>query len=180
MSSSLLKEARDFAKASHDATGKIRKLSGKPYFTHPDSVASLLAQAGASPAVVVAGFLHDTTEDAGVTLDTIQDKFGVRVRELVAGASEPDKGATWDARKRHTIETLKAIDDQEILQLVVADKLDNLSDTVQNGGPDCWDKFNAPYEKQKWYYTTLARIFTEKIPTFPLTALYAALSEKVF
>lgn len=177
---SMLKEARDFAKAAHDATGKVRKLSGKAYFTHPDSVACLLMQAGCATEVVAAGYLHDTTEDAGISLESLQAKFGARVRELVAGASEPDKGATWDARKRHTIESLKAMGDQEVLQLVVADKLDNLADTVTHGGPGCWSKFNAPYGKQKWYYTTLAKVFEEKIPHFPLTPKYRELVDKVF
>ena len=31
--------AHDFAKEKHDATGKVRKLSGLPYFTHPSNVA---------------------------------------------------------------------------------------------------------------------------------------------
>lgn len=32
--------AHSFAKEKHDATGKVRKLSGLPYFTHPSNFAS--------------------------------------------------------------------------------------------------------------------------------------------
>ena len=172
--------AHDFAKERHDLTGKVRKLSGLPYFTHPSNVADLLKSAGCSPEVVMAGYLHDTTEDAGVSLEDIKNKFGERVMELVSGSSEPDKGASWDERKQHTMDYLKSIDDPEVLQVVVADKLDNVTDTHVNGGPGIWNKFNAPYDKQKWYYSTLADIFSEKIPDFPLTAKYKQMVEKVF
>jgi (p)ppGpp synthase/HD superfamily hydrolase len=172
--------AHDFAKEKHDATEKVRKLSGLPYFTHPSNVADLLKMAGASKEVVMAGYLHDTTEDAGVGLEEIEAKFGSRVAELVSGSSEPDKGASWDERKQHTISYLKSIKDPEILQVVVADKLDNVTDTHVNGGPGIWGKFNAPYEKQKWYYKTLSDIFLEKIPNFSLTQKYKTIVEKVF
>lgn len=173
-------EAHAFAKDRHDATGKVRKLSGLPYFTHPSNVADLLRSAGASREVVIAGYLHDTVEDAGVTIDEIRERFGDRVAELVSGASEPDKGASWDERKQHTMLYLDGIDDPEVLQVVVADKLDNVDDTFRNGGPGIWSKFNAPYEKQKWYYSTLADIFLRKIPDFPLTAKYKSMVERVF
>jgi len=170
----------DFAKEKHDQTGKKRKLSGLPYFTHPNNVANLLRTAGASPEVVMAGYLHDTTEDAGVDPQEIEAQFGLRVSQLVAGSSEPDKGASWDERKQHTIDYLSSIDDPEILQVVVADKLDNVTDTHINGGEGIWSKFNAPYEKQKWYYSTLADIFLDKIPEFSLSRRYKNMVDKVF
>jgi len=169
-----------FAKAKHDATGKVRKLSGLAYFVHPESVANRLALTGTSEEVVIAGYLHDTVEDAGVTLQEIQDQFGARVAELVAGCSEPDKGASWDERKLHTMEYLRSINDLEVLMVAVADKLDNISETHAYGGPGIWSKFNAPYEKQRWYYTALSEIFSAKIPDFPLTGEYRAMVEKVF
>ncbi len=172
--------AHDFAKMKHDETGKVRKLSGKPYFTHPSNVADLLSGVGASPEVVMAGYLHDTTEDAGVSLSEISEKFGSRVAALVSGSSEPDKGASWDERKKHTMDYLRGLNDDEVLQVVVADKLDNVMDTSMHGGEGIWSKFNAPYEKQKWYYTSLADIFDEKIPSFPLTSRYRAIVNKVF
>ena len=173
-------DAHAFAKEKHDATGSVRKLTGLPYFTHPSNVANLLKSTGASQEVVIAGYLHDTVEDAGVTLDEIKDKFGDRVAELVSGASEPDKSASWDERKKHTIHFLMHITDPEILQVVVADKLDNIMDLYKNGSSDMWKSFNAPYEKQKWYYSTLADVFLEKIPDFPLTKRYKIMVDKVF
>jgi len=139
-----------------------------------------LRTAGAGPEVVMAGYLHDTTEDAGVDPQEIEAQFGLRVSQLVAGSSEPDKGASWDERKQHTIDYLSSIDDPEILQVVVADKLDNVTDTHINGGEGIWSKFNAPYEKQKWYYSTLADIFMDKIPEFSLSRRYKNMVDKVF
>ena len=62
----------------------------------------------------------------------------------------------------------------------LADKLDNVTDTHINGGEGIWSKFNAPYEKQKWYYSTLADIFMDKIPEFSLSRRYKNMVAKVF
>lgn len=172
--------AHEFAKEKHDLTGKVRKLSGLPYFTHPSNVANLLRSAGADENLVMAGYLHDTVEDAGVGLEEIRERFGDRVAELVAGASEPDKGASWDERKQHTMDYLGAVSDLDVLKLVVADKLDNVMDTHKNGGPDIWSKFNAPYERQKWYYRTLSELFSKRIPQFTLTKKYKKIVDEVF
>ena len=70
---------------------QVRKGTDIPYITHPLAVGIILAKAGCSDEVIVAGILHDTLEDTPLTLDCIQETFGPRVASIVKGASEPDR-----------------------------------------------------------------------------------------
>ncbi len=184
--------ALDLAYERHE--GAYRKLSGKEYITHPVNVSMSLSRCACSKEVIAAGLLHDIVEDTETSLDEIRSYFNSRIAELVAGCSEPllPSGGkverSWDERKLHTVEYLKSISDAEILMIAVADKLDNVLDTEEHGGPDCWDKFNSEpsafgatsFEKQAWYYRTLAEIFQAKIPEFGLTSEYVDAVKRIF
>ncbi len=73
------------AAAAHQ--GVLRE-SGEPYITHPYAVAYVLAKMGMSVECVIAGFLHDTVEDATTTLDEIRGLFGDDVANLVDGVTK--------------------------------------------------------------------------------------------
>lgn len=73
-----------FAKRKHDDTGIIRKHSGNPYWEHPEGVAKIAKGFGLSDNEIIAAFLHDTVEDAGVELDDIKEKFGDEVAEIIS------------------------------------------------------------------------------------------------
>src|SRR5438270_10454843 len=87
---------------------QVRKGTDIPYITHPYVVGIMLAQIGCDEEVVAAGILHDTVEDTPLTLDDIRAQFGDRVASIVEGCSEPDKSASWEHRKQHTLEYLKS------------------------------------------------------------------------
>lgn len=61
------------------------RASGDPYLQHCVETAVLLALIGANSTVVAAGLLHDTLDDAFVTLEYIHKTFGAGVAELVEG-----------------------------------------------------------------------------------------------
>ena len=63
---------------------KVRA-SGDPYLQHCVETAALLAELGAGPAVVAAGLLHDTVDDAGLSYGFISEHFGAGVADLVKG-----------------------------------------------------------------------------------------------
>jgi len=86
---------------------QVRKGTDIPYITHPMAVGIILAKAGCSDDVIIAGILHDTVEDTPITLDYIRDIFGKKVSMLVEGASEPDKSLPWEERKEHMVNYLK-------------------------------------------------------------------------
>jgi (p)ppGpp synthase/HD superfamily hydrolase len=62
---------------------------------------------GCSDEIIVAGILHDTVKVTPVSPNDIKLSFSDEVLRLVEVASEPDKKASWEDRKRHAIEYLK-------------------------------------------------------------------------
>ena len=53
-------EAYKYGQTKHE--GQFRK-SGEPYFTHPVSVAEILAEQRLDDATIITALLHDTIED---------------------------------------------------------------------------------------------------------------------
>ena len=80
MDQSLFNEALLFALKAHE--GVTRKNSTNPFILHPMEVATIVASMTENIEVVIAALLHDTVEDAGVTLEEIADKFGVKVAKV--------------------------------------------------------------------------------------------------
>lgn len=164
--SSILVEAFSYALLAHE--GHCRKGSKIPYIVHPMDVVSVLLKNNAPNNVVIAGFLHDTIEDAGKKKEEVENLFGIEVADLVDGASEPehlrkkDSKASWRTRKLHTI-TRIADTGYELKILSLADKLSNLRDIktdVVQEGDTFWSKLNAPKEEQGWYYRSMLESFS--------------------
>jgi (p)ppGpp synthase/HD superfamily hydrolase len=78
----LVSEAIAFAVKAHD--GMRRKKSDAPYILHPMEAAVIVGTMTDDQNLIAAAALHDVVEDAGVTIEEIEEKFGKRVRELVA------------------------------------------------------------------------------------------------
>ncbi|MCM3001286.1 HD domain-containing protein [Paenibacillus cellulositrophicus] len=147
--------AIEFAAAAHRK--QVRKGSDIPYISHPYGVAMILQQAKCKEEVIIAALLHDTLEDTDTTEEDIRSRFGSEVLRLVQGASEPDKSASWEERKQHTLDFLKSAD-LTLRQLSCADKLHNLRSIrrdIEAHGDAVWLRFNRGYEQQKWHYTSL-------------------------
>lgn len=176
-------KAIEFATKAH--TGQYRKGTKIPYIVHPLGVARTLIELGCSEEIIVAGLLHDTVEDTPVSLADIKFSFGDEVLRLVEAASEPDKSASWEDRKRHTIEYLK-IAPADVLLVTCADKLDNIRsirEDYEKIGESLWSRFNRPKEKQAWYFQSLAEVFAGRADGEPGATLFGwfqAEVEKVF
>jgi (p)ppGpp synthase/HD superfamily hydrolase len=167
---SLLDAALAFAAIAHQ--GQKRKGTGIPYIVHPVGVMVVLLQAGETDVdVLAAALLHDTVEDAGTTLTELRERFGERVAEIVAGCSEPDKSASWEVRKQHTVIYLQTA--PRAVQLVaVADKLHNLrslaADYAEIGEP-LWRRFKRGRAEIAWYYhAVIASLKTGGLGDHPL------------
>lgn len=148
-------KAKHFAEKAHK--GQHRKNSDAPYITHPIRVAAQLEDAGFSEELICAGYLHDVVEDTSYDIEDIEKTFGPKVATLVAAHTE-DKSKSWQERKQHTIDMFK-VANKEVKYLIVADKLDNLLDLEQSlkqQGKIIWGKFNAGFDKQKWYNESIA------------------------
>jgi hypothetical protein len=160
-----LLDALAFAVEAHGRVLHARKSTTFPYVVHPIGVAEILTQHGYPDDVVVAGFLHDTIEDTDVDIEEIQARFGDRVAELVAAASEPNKALPWRERKGHTIASLRMEQDTDVLALVAADKLENVRAIARSlaidGAEKTWARFNANEAQQRWYYRGLTEAILE-------------------
>jgi guanosine-3',5'-bis(diphosphate) 3'-pyrophosphohydrolase len=94
-------DARVFAQSAHAS----QKYGDAPYDRHLTHVRSVLADFGYGGALGVAAWLHDVIEDAGVTKDDVEARFGGDVAELVwavtgEGADRKERNATAYAKIR--------------------------------------------------------------------------------
>ena len=146
-----LNRAIIFATERH--AGQARKGTDTPYIVHPLETMLILSNMQADLNVQIAGLLHDTVEDTDTILEEIAALFGDDVASLVGHHSE-DKSKSWAERKTTAIMALKQADER-IKMLVLADKLSNMRSIARDYatlGDGVWERFNAPKEKQAWYY----------------------------
>lgn len=178
-------DAIEFAAQAH--RGHFRKATQIPYISHLTNVMKVLLEYGYPEQVAMAGLLHDVVEDTAVKIEEVERVFGNEVTVLVKGATEPhklhleegDTEAPWIERKMHTLDYLKKEASENILAVSCADKLDNIrsiQSDLQKVGEDVWSRFNAPYESQKWYYTSLAKALVGRQKDF--SSQYKALTDK--
>ena len=166
----LLEDAVEFAARKH--AGKFRKGSKLPYIVHPMEAAAICASFTDDVEVLAAAVLHDVVEDAGVTVDELEGKFGSRVAAIVAGESEDKReglppAQTWKVRKLEGIEHVRNADDIGVKMVCLGDKLSNIRSIQRNFealGDEVWQRFNQkdPAE-HAWYYSTIADVLQEDL-----------------
>lgn len=140
--------------------GQTRK-DGKPYITHPFSVAMELAKNGANDELICAGLLHDTIEDGGVTPDELKREFGEEVLRLVLFDTE-NKKLSWKERKDATLLALENCD-RKCAMLICADKLSNirdLADGLKDEGKSFWNKFKYGRDRQEWLFCEYVEVLS--------------------
>ncbi|HEX4606426.1 MAG TPA: HD domain-containing protein [Candidatus Angelobacter sp.] len=117
--------AARFAAEKH-AQQKRKGANGEPYFNHLLEVAALIASSSAELDVelVMAGFLHDTVEDTGVTAGELEARFGPDVAALVSEVTD-DKSLPKETRKRLQVEDAHK-KSARAQTLKLADKISNL------------------------------------------------------
>jgi (p)ppGpp synthase/HD superfamily hydrolase len=79
--------------------GQRREADEAPFILHPLEVAALLHNSGHREAVVAAGILHDTIEDADASRETIDQRFGSDIAGLVAAMTEDASIGEFSERK---------------------------------------------------------------------------------
>ncbi len=126
-----IQRAYDFAYKSHE--GHIRK-SGEPYFNHVFGTAKNIASLNMDTATIVAGFLHDTIEDIGVSPSVIENEFGKEVLFLVEGVTKLGK-IKYHGTNRYN-ESLRKLfvamaQDIRVLIIKLCDRLHNMQ-TLQH------------------------------------------------
>ena len=182
----LVSEAIVFAVKAHD--GMRRKKSEAPYILHPMEAAVIVGTMSDDQNLIAAAALHDVVEDAGVTIEEIEEKFGARVKELVASETE-DKRAdlpptdTWRIRKEESLEVLKNTNDIGVLMVWLGDKLANMRSIYRDWkveGDAMWQRFNQKnVSEQAWYYRSIVKL-TDRLSDTSAWLEYKTLTELVF
>ena len=182
----LVSEAIAFAVKAHD--GMRRKKSEAPYILHPMEAAVIVGTMSDDQNLIAAAALHDVVEDAGITIEEIEEKFGKRVRELVGSETE-DKRAelppsdTWRIRKEESLSVLAKTDDLGVLMVWLGDKLANMRSIYRDfkiEGEAMWQRFNQKNSsEQAWYYRSIVKL-TERLSHTSAWLEYKTLTELVF
>lgn len=149
-----------------DAHGEARrKGDGTPMILHAMESAAIAATLTDDQEVLAAAVLHDTVEDAGVSIEEICERFGARVARLVGSETENKRWdtppeQTWRTRKEESIATLLASNDRAVSIVFLADKLSNMRSFYrekQKHGDAIWKGFNQKDPAQHhWYYRRIA------------------------
>jgi len=122
-----IRKAFDIALEAHK---DMRRKSGEPYIYHPIAVARICAEEmGLEPTAIICALLHDTVEDTHITLQDIEDLFGVTVRKIIDGLTKIpevfDENTSIQAENfRKMILTIS--DDFRVVLVKLADRLHNM------------------------------------------------------
>lgn len=113
-----------------NAHGGQLRYSGKPYISHPVSVAQILANVSLDPSMIIAGLLHDTVEDTYVSIADIKADFGEDVASLVDGVTKLGKVpvVTKEEEQAENIRKMLMAMSQDIRVIIIklADRLHNM------------------------------------------------------
>ena len=182
----LVSEAIAFAVKAHD--GMRRKKSNAPYILHPIEAAVIVGTMTDDQNLIAAAVLHDVVEDAGITIEEIEERFGKRVRELVQSETEDKRdhlppAETWRIRKEESLAVLKNTEDLGVLMVWLGDKLANMRSLYRDWkveGDAMWQRFNQKDARQQaWYYRSIVTL-TQCLEHTSAWIEYKTLTELVF
>jgi (p)ppGpp synthase/HD superfamily hydrolase len=156
---------------AHELHGtQKRKGTSIPYISHLMIVSALVIENGGTEDQAIGALLHDAAEDQGgtATLEAVRVRFGDVVAEIVSDCTDAwdDPKPLWKPRKEAYLATLRAKPPQSLL-VSLADKTHNAEAILFDYrvlGEALWDRFNGGAVGTRWYYQSLANIFSEVMP----------------
>lgn len=124
----IIERAYAFAKEAHSG---IRRRSGEPYILHPIAVAKIASQEiGLGSTSICAALLHDVVEDTDYTVEDIEQNFGKKIAQLVAGLTKISGGIFGDKASAQAENFRKLLltmsEDIRVVLIKMADRLHNM------------------------------------------------------
>lgn len=124
----IIERAYRFAKEAHKG---IRRRSGEPYILHPIAVAKIASQEiGLGSTSICAALLHDVVEDTEYTVEDIEQHFGKKIAQLVAGLTKISGGIFGDKASAQAENFRKLLltmsEDIRVVLIKMADRLHNM------------------------------------------------------
>jgi (p)ppGpp synthase/HD superfamily hydrolase len=181
-----IQRAIRFSTKTHEVYQK-QKRKGKdiPYITHPLTVGLILARAGASEDVVIAGILHDTIEDSTpekkVSREMLVERFGANVAALVESVTETRKDLPWEERKSEALDHIQRFSNDSLL-VKSADIIANASELLEDykqDGEEVFERFNTPKDKILRHYKRVMAAILKNWPDSPLTPDLAEIDAQI-
>lgn len=125
---SLLDEAWEFAKLAH---GTHLRKNGELYISHPLETARHLSSWKLDISTIIAGLLHDSTEDGGAQLSDISEIFGQDIASLVERVTKISELRLRGSGKDVFVESLRKMilvmaRDLRVVFIKLADRLHNM------------------------------------------------------
>ena len=124
----IITRAYNFAKEAHKG---VRRRSGEPYILHPIAVAKIASQEiGLGSTSICAALLHDVVEDTDYTIEDLEQHFGKKIAQIVAGLTKisggifGDKASVQAENFRKLLLTMS--EDIRVVLLKMADRLHNM------------------------------------------------------
>ncbi len=117
---------------SVDAHRDMRRKSGEPYILHPIAVARIVVEEiGLGVTSTICALLHDTVEDTEVTLEDIEQEFGVNYSKIIDGLTKISNVVDLKADTTIQAENFRKIlltlaDDPRVILIKLADRLHNM------------------------------------------------------
>ncbi len=124
---SVLRRAYEFSDKAHWGQ---KRASGEPYIEHCHEVALILAELHMDTTTLAAALLHDVVEDTEHSLETIRDKFGDEVADLVDGVTKIG-AVKFTSREEQQVEyfrkmLLSMARDFRVILIKLADRMHNM------------------------------------------------------
>ncbi|MCM1163827.1 MAG: RelA/SpoT family protein [Muribaculaceae bacterium] len=124
----LIERAYHFAREAHKG---VRRRSGEPYILHPIAVARIVsAEMGLGSTSICTALLHDVVEDTEFTVEDIENHFGKKIAELVAGLTKISGGIFGDKASAQAENFRKLLltmsQDIRVVLIKMADRLHNM------------------------------------------------------
>jgi guanosine-3',5'-bis(diphosphate) 3'-pyrophosphohydrolase len=144
-------DARSFAKKKH--AGQLRKNGKTTTFSHlKDVVKNLKQMKVTNKDIICAAWLHDTIEDTDTDFDSIKDRFGKNVAEIVVSVTK-DNRLPKKQREREYLKDLKSSSVKAKL-VKIADILANVNDAPNAGKNARWEKQQFVKKSKYWSYVS--------------------------
>ena len=144
-------DARNFAKRKH--AGQLRKNGKTTTFSHlKDVVKNLKKMKVTDSDIICAGWLHDTIEDTDVDFDSIKEKFGKKVADIVVSVTK-DNRLPKKQREMKYGKDLKSSNSKAKL-VKIADILANVNDAPNAGKNSRWEKQQFVKKSKYWKYVS--------------------------